>query len=138
MAAFTPRSAKNAKVRINAMVFVAKKWTVTPKVDKIDTTNFESGGYAASTPGITSCEFTIEADYDAANNPYDLPMNVQPAESASDNLILLYLNDTSGPYWQISLANFWEAPMSADVKGALGISLKGEGSGVYLYPSGPA
>jgi hypothetical protein len=138
MAAFTPRSAKNAQVRINGMTFTAKKWTVTPKVDKIDTTNFESGGYAVSTPGITSIEFTIEADYDAANNPYDLPTNVQPAESANDNTVKLFLNTVSGPYWLISSANFWEAPMTADVKGALGISLKGEGSGAYIYPTGTA
>lgn len=143
-APFTPRSAKNAKVRIDTFAFTSKKWTVTPKADKIDTTHFESGGYAASISGIVSIEFSIEADYDAANNPYDLPVGLQPgidetgSEPSPTHLVKLYLNDLTGPYWQITAANVWEAPMTADVKGALGISLKGEGTGTFIFPSGPA
>lgn len=134
--AFTPRSAKNAKVRIGAATFTAKVWNVVNKSDKLDTTNFESGGYETSTFGIESAEVSIEADWDGAANPFDSPPALTPGASVST--VKLYLNDTTGPYWSFPTLNLFEANCTANVRETLKISIKGSGHGTFVRPTGAA
>ena len=56
MAAGTPLSAKNAKVRINGAVLFNTKWTATPESAMLDTSNIGLMGLmipAASPPQTT-------------------------------------------------------------------------------------
>ncbi len=132
----TPRSAKNAKVRFNSIVFNSKKWTVTPKTDKLDTSNSESAGYGDWISGFVYCEFTVEGDADAVLNPYDTAPSPGLQAGAALTNVKLYLNDTTGPYWSFPAAGVLEAPMTGDVKQTLGISVHCEGRGIFVYPTG--
>lgn len=131
-----PLSAKNAKVRIDGAVFTAKSWSVVPKTDKIDTTNFEGGGFAQSIHGIESCEVSVEADWDGDANPFDSPPNVQPNVELVN--VRLFISQTTGPCWVFPLLNVFEAPNSANVREAVKISFKAEGNGTFTYPTGSA
>src|SRR5689334_2659878 len=98
MSVFAPRSAKNAGVRINSNVYTARKWVVTPKVDELDVSNFETGGYGDEIGGLLYAEFTVDADMDGNQNAYDSPISVQPGTVLSN--VFLYLNGpASGPHW---------------------------------------
>lgn len=134
--AFTPRSAKNAKIRMGNTVFVAKKWEVNPKADKIDNTNTEGGGFASSNPGIVEAEVSIEADWDGANNPYDVAVNAQPGQTITN--LKLYINDVTGPFWLFPVFIVYEAPNGAQVRENVHINIKGSGSGTFTYPTGAA
>lgn len=131
---FTPRSAQNAKVRLNnGVVLTAKSWNVVTKADKLDTTNMESAGYAENIPGIQDLEFTIEFALDAAANPYDSPRLLIVTQLQSN--IKLYLNDTSGPYWDLD-GYIYENNCKADVRGLLEGTVRGSATGVYVEPTG--
>lgn len=136
---FTPRSAKNAKVRIGTQILVAKKWTVTPKSDKLDVSNFEGGGFYEFIGGLVQADVEIEFDMDAAavnatGNNYDIP-NIQPGNN-NTAVVKLFLNDTTSPFW--SFPNFFieTMPNTADVKQTQQGRLTGSGSGQFLYPTG--
>lgn len=131
---FTPRSAKNAKVRFGATTLTAKKWTVTPKADKLDVTNFEGTGFYECIGGIKTADVTIEFDLDGAANNYDIA-SIQPGNN-NTSVVKLYLNDTAGPYWQFSNFFIETMPNAADVKTAQTGTLTGCGSGVFIYPTG--
>lgn len=134
--AFAPRSAKNAKVRFGNTTFVSKKWTVTPKADKIDNTNSEGGGFGSSNPGILEADVEIDADWDGNNNPYDLPVGAQPGETIVN--LKLFINDVTGPFWLFPTFNVYECPNDAPVRENVHITIKGSGTGQFFFPTGAA
>jgi len=141
--AFTPFSAKNARVRIGGAVFTAKAWVVTPKTDKIDTTNAEGNGFGDAIGGIIEAEISIDdSDWDGQANPYDNPPNLQPTQVVA---LRLYLNATAaapavnGPFWNFAQALVLEVPTSARVREAVKLpSIKLYGKGQFTYPTGAA
>jgi hypothetical protein len=132
--AFTPRSAKNAKTRINGVVLTTRKWVVTPKTTKIDTSNHEGGGWAENITGLVEMEIQITFHPDATANPYDAPRQLTPGTRLTN--VMLYLNDVTGPFWQIPMANVIEHPMTADVKDALDDTITLAATGSFIYPTG--
>ena len=131
---FKPLSAKNAKVRINGATFTAKKWTVTPKADKIDNTNFEGGGFGSNNPGIVEADIEIDADFDGNANPYDVPIQA----STQLTSVHLFINDITGPFWSFPLLNVYEVPNDAPVRENVHVNIKGSSTGQFIYPTGSA
>lgn len=133
--AFTPFSAKNAKIRIGSSTFTAKVWEVTPKTNPADTTNFEGGGFGDAIGTILEADISIQdADFDADANPYDNPPNLRPVQVVED--LKLYLNDTTSPFWQFLRALVLETPNIARVREAMKLSCKLYGKGSFSFPSG--
>ena len=54
MAAGTPLSAKNCKVRINNTVLYNSKWTATPESAMLDTSNMEGAGFEDQIGGLVN------------------------------------------------------------------------------------
>lgn len=136
MAVFKPLSAKNAKVRIAAATFTAKKWRVIPKSPKADTTSFESGGFGTAIGTIIEADVQItDADWDGNANPFDNPPNLRPGQTVH---LILYLNDLTGPLWDFPNFLVEEAPCDADVRSTLRVSVNGYGNGQFFYPTGNA
>lgn len=141
--AFTPFSAKNARVRIGGAVFTAKAWLVTPKTDKIDTTNFEGGGFGDAIGGIVEAEISIDdSDWDGQANPYDNPPNLRPGQVVP---VQLYVNApgaapaVGGPSWSFAQALVLEVPSQARVRESVKLpSIKLYGKGTFSYPGGAA
>lgn len=132
--AFTPYSAKNAKVRFGAggSTLTVKSWSVNPTNDIIETTNSEGGGYYEGIAGISKLEITIEGDDDATVNLFTAGWTA----GATISSLKLYLSGTSGPYWSISSFLVQSVPQKADVKSSVGNTFTGVGTGSFSYPSG--
>lgn len=79
---------------------------------------------------------SVEADYDCANNPFDTPPTIRPGTTLSS--VKLYLNDTTGPYWDITYLKVLTTPMKANVKEELGFSFTGKAKGSWSFPTGSA
>lgn len=101
-----------------------------------DVTNFEGAGYEDVETGTLGADISITADYDCANNPFDNPPNLQPGQTIST--VKLYLNDTTGPYWDFPSVKVLTAPMSAKVKEMLGIQFTMKNKGTFTAPTGSA
>lgn len=132
--AFTAYSAKNAKIRygVGIATLTAKKWTATPKVDKIDITNFEAAGFFKPLAGIHYLDITIELDIDGQSNPYDAGFS----EGATVASVKLYLNDTTGPYWDVPLFFVESTTSPHDVKQSGQMTITGCASGTFTDPTG--
>jgi hypothetical protein len=130
--AFTPLSAKNAKVRINNVVYTAKRWVVTPVADEIDTSNFEGAGFTDRIAGLSDCEFTVDADWDSAGNNFANPPNIVIGQTLST--VKLFLNDTSSVFWLFPSALITTTPTTAEVRGAIIVSFTAKNKGTFTYP----
>jgi len=130
--AFTPLSAKNAQVRIGTSVLTAKKWSVTPKTDALDITNFEGVGYGDYIGGIIDADISIEFDWDSAADSYANPPNLAP--TAIVGPVKLYVNTTASAFWNFPLALVVEAPQNAEVRGLITGSVTMKSKGTYTAP----
>lgn len=136
----TTFSAKNAVIRVGPVgpyqIMTAKKWVVTPKTDKNDSTNFEGGGFTENgSPGPYSADFTIEFDENAQLNYYDSTLWSPGLHSTS---LRLYLNGTSGPSWYFPSYLIEQGPQTADVRQNMAGTITGCNHGPFYYPTGTA
>jgi hypothetical protein len=134
MAAGTPLSAKNCKVRINSAVLYNAKWTATPETAYLDTSNMEGAGYEDQIGGLSKLDVHIEGWWDAGANPYDGPLDLQDGEVVD---FVLYTNDLGSPNWS-GTALVKGMPMTSDVKDAIKYTLDMKAKGEFLYPEGDA
>jgi len=130
--AFTPLSAKNAQVRFGNYVFTAKKWQVNPKGDALEITNFEGGGFADWIGGVIECDFTIDADWDSASDPFANPPNIVVTSILST--IKLYTNLVGSAFWSFPSALVTDTPFSADVRQTESFSCTCKAKGTFQYP----
>ncbi len=139
--AFNAYSAKNAMVRAGAgpTTLTSKKWTVTPKAEALDTSNFEGAGFEENITGLRGNGFSIELDDNGALNYFDAGFTA----GAFITNLKLYLNSSStgtpnGPYWLFPSAWIESPAMNADVKSTMGLTITGKGSGTFTYPTSTA
>jgi hypothetical protein len=132
MAAGTPLSAKNCKVRINNSVLFNSKWTATPETAMLDTSNMEGAGFEDQIGGLRKLDVHIEGWWDAGANPYDSPLNLVDGEVVS---FQLFTNDIGSPCWQGN-ALVKGMPMTADVKDLVKYTVDMKAKGVFSTPSG--
>ncbi len=139
--AHVPISSKNSRVRINGVTVACKQWTVNVEADELETTNFESGGFHENITGIRKLSFSIELDYNASINLHEAGGGTVLAGSII-NSILLYVNApaavAAGPRWDISYAFIKSVSPRADVKSTYGVTIQGNATGSFGYPSGAA
>jgi hypothetical protein len=132
----TPVSAKNAKIRsgAGATTITAKKWTVRMEADELDTSNFEGAGFKDRITGLIGCDVTVELDLDAAVNYFEATPGWVPGTTVAT--LKLYLNDTSGSFWDFPSVRFISCDVSADVKGLLTASYSFKTKGTFTDPTG--
>lgn len=134
MAAGTPLSAKNCKVRINNAVLYNAKWTATPESAYLDTSNMEGGGFEDQIAGLRKLDVHLEGWWDAGANPYDSPLNLLDGQVVS---FVLYTSDTGSPAWS-GTALVKGMPMTADVKDAIRYTIDMKAKGSFNTPTGNA
>lgn len=148
---FTPLSAKFAQVRFNAgsgpgTTITAKKWTVTPTADILDVTNFEGAvaavvpnpnvngaGFADYISGILQCEFSIEGDWDSANDIFGVPLGPFVIGQYITG-VKLYTNLVGSSFWLFNAAVISETPWTAAVRETITFSITCKGKGAFTYP----
>jgi hypothetical protein len=134
MAAGTPLSAKNCKVRINGAVLYNSKWQATPETALLDTSNMEGAGLEDCIAGLRKLDIHIEGWWDAGANPYDAPLSLQDGQIVS---FVLYTNDIGSPNWS-GTGLVKGMPMTADVKDLIKFTLELKAKGSFNTPSGDA
>jgi hypothetical protein len=130
--AFTPLSAKNAKVRVGNYVLTARVWNVKPHGDAEETSNFEGGGFGDFTGCLAYCDFNVDGHWDSASDPFANPPNI--VVTAVISTVKLYTNDIGSPFWSFPSALVVDTPMDADVKTVLSISIACKAKGSFVYP----
>lgn len=114
--AFTPFSAKNAAVRVNAFALVCKKWSVEMDADELECSNFEGGGYSDTITGLKRARITIELDIDQQGATYNPWTGTALLVPGNDNALKLYVGTTAGPYWDFPVARCLKNSNPSDVK----------------------
>lgn len=132
---FAAYHAKNAAVRVGATVVTAKKWTVSPESEELDTTNFEGIGFYECIGGTKKCNVTIELDDNGAANIFDGGGGGLTA-GATLSTVKLYLNGTSSPFWLFPSLFIKSPSMDADVKSQMRDTIQAVGTGTFTYPTG--
>ena len=119
-------SGKNGKVRLNGGTLKVTEWSATPKTQKLDQTNSESGGYGEYLGGILDCDpITIRGNFEVGTTP----LTTYPPGAAIANTVL-YINDTSGP--NIACTLFVESfRYTAPTRGLVTIEITGNSTGTF-------
>lgn len=131
---FTPRSGKNAVVRIGTTVVTCHDWSVDYSADELPVDNFEDGGFGRTTTGLLRAKITLEMDADSAANPYDSPIALNPGTVVTN--LKCYLNGTSNAFWLFPTAVVLTAPQKAGVKGTISNTFTLASQGVFSQPGG--
>jgi hypothetical protein len=129
MAAF---SAKNARVKINGTFYKAMKWAVKVKVDEVDISNFETGGYADYTSGLLEAEISVEGFYDSGNPPYP---NLTPGSILSNVLLYVDFVNIPGSFWSFPSVLVFDTDNDAEARGTVKFSFRGKNKGTFSFPS---
>lgn len=134
MAAGTPYSSKNAKIRINNGTHYAMAWEASPETNPDDTTDFEAGGYATQVMCIHKCAFTMEGWFDGGANPFDFSYPLKAGQRLIG--VLLYAYNTGGPYWSFPYADVLNVRFNARVDQKLNLTVSCTNWGAFAYPTG--
>lgn len=126
-----PLSAKNAVVRVNGSVVACKEWNVEPKVDALETTNFEGSGYGDYIAGIIDADITLTFDMDSAAFQTGNPPNL--AAGATITNLLLYTNGVGSAKWTFPSALVVTSPMNAAVRDLLKGTATLKGKGIFSF-----
>lgn len=135
MAAGTPLSGKNAKVRVGSTnVLYAVEWRVRPMADKLDFSNFEGGGFRDFIAGLVQITLSLSGWTDVGANIYEGNLDLVAGGTLSN--VLLYWSGTTGPNWSLPSAFIESMEETARVEDLVRYSGEISGKGTFSYPTG--
>lgn len=122
------------RVKATGVNLKLNKWSVTPRSEDIDTTNFESGGYEEGIGGVVGADVTFEGLWDAGQNPYDNPPLLVPGTIITN--VYLYINKNETQFFLFPSLRIIQAPVNVDVPGKSTYSITAKSDGSFTFPSG--
>ncbi len=129
------RSGKGGRANIEGGDLRMSQWDCSEKAEKLDTTNFESGGKTQATFGPTTLEWSLRGPWDASTNADDDP----PGLYVRDDLgqATLYTSVSDNVFYSIPQSLVLSSACSAEVKGLVNFncSCESNGSG-WATPTG--
>lgn len=128
------RAAKGSRIKANGATLNFGEWDTDDKADKLDGTNFESGGQGQGTTGIETVEYNAGGLWDAGKNAYDSPPGIYPQDSFAN--LYFYENVTDNVFWLFPLALILSAKNGASVREMVKFSWSGESNGPFTRPTG--
>ena len=127
-------SAKNAKVRTaGSTVLEAVEWSVADEIGEIDDTSFEDGGYGSRIGGVRDATVSIKGMWNATANQHTTPLNIYSGAILSTTK--LYLNDTTGKYWDFPLLVILSVNEVAAVRDGIRYDFTAKNDGAYTPPT---
>ena len=127
-------SAKNAKIRTGtATVLEAAEWSVNDTITEIDDTSFEDGGYGSRIGGVKDLEVSVKAFWNPTSNQHTSPLNIY--SGALLTTTKLYLNDTTGKFWDCPLLLILTVNETAVVRQGISYDFTAKNDGVYTPPT---
>lgn len=142
MAGATPWVGFNKKVRINSVVYTARRVSVRESAGDLEMSNTEGVGpqgvsgtpqYETRTPGLIVAEVSVtNATFDTQENPFAAPRNV--AAGAFLTNVFIYLNGLSGVNWGFTSLLILSVTDESDVPGLMPIGWTAKSNGSYSRP----
>lgn len=127
-------SGKNARVRIGGATFLcAVKWSVSAKVDELDTTCFENSGFATYIGGIHEADVSIEGNWE--NNIHANPPNIGPNATLALELFIDATN-LAGVKFTFPALLVTNCTVDVEVRGIVKYTITGKTVGSYSFPGG--
>lgn len=130
-------SGRNARVTIGGAAFKCKKWVIETRIDELDITNFESGGYGEFTGGVTDADITLELDLDIGASTTSLNAAIPGGFYA----LLCYTNSAAAPTgpnglkWSFPTALCTGGGSTAGVRETISATVKFKSSGTFTLPA---
>ena len=131
---FTPRSAKNAKVRMNGSTLYHAGWNVSVEGDVIDTSHSEAAGARSQIIGFTGLSGNVKGLLDASANIHDSGLNVVVGAVITN--LYLYMNGTTSPSWAMTSATITKVNEVAEMHDGLKYDFDFMSQEGFSYPSG--
>lgn len=123
------------KATINGNEVPITLWNVNPGVRVAQTDNSMSGGFMLrESSGGKTASFTITIDYDFDANPFATPYGLVIGAKITN--VKLYLNDTTGVFWNFPSAVVTTTPQQAQHSGTdmIGVQINCDSDGTFSYP----
>jgi len=127
------RSGKTGTATINGTELAVTDWSVTPGVEIVRFRNSRTGTYDQKEGTFRDASGTISFDYDFDQSPWGAPLSLEEGDTVTN--VRLYLNGTSGPYWEFPSAVITGTPQSLSTAGKITTSINFENSGVFTRPA---
>lgn len=129
----TPIAGFNSRVQIGGVNFNVDKWSVTPQIGDIPSTNFESGGYEEGITGNSVAEIEFSGFYDEGNPPFTtggLTAGVKTTE------LRIYVKKTTNSYFRFPEWRLLSAPTNSDADNKrVEFSIRARSNGIWYYPA---
>lgn len=127
-------SAKNAQIRTaGSTVLEAAEWSVNDNADEIDDTSFEDGGYGSLETGIKQATVNIKGFWNPTSNQHTTPLNIFSGSTLTTSK--LYLNSTTGKYWDFPILKILTVNSVAAVRGGIQYDFTAKSDGAYTPPA---
>lgn len=107
-------------------------WSVSPTADMVKFMNSKSGGYVLREATFKDCTVSFEIDYDFDANPFAAPTNITVGVELTN--VRLYLNGTSGSYWNFPKLKVIGTPQQLQVTGKITTKVNCAINGTFAYP----
>jgi hypothetical protein len=130
----------NGMVKLNGLELCATKWSVSTKVDEIDTTSFCDNGFVSWLGAAADADITIEGILgDAANeDPFEVlnARDLGDLKVGSTVVIEIYPNETAAPAqaWLFPSGLLTSWAMEGAPRDAVRYTLTAKGNGVWDEP----
>ncbi len=109
---------KGSRAQVEATNLRKTDWNVDYKTDKIDTSNFEGGGFDQSIVGLYGADWGISGLWDASGSQQlSDPPGLYPRYDLGD--VKLYLNVTAALFWEFTQNTVTSAKNSTQVRDAV-------------------
>lgn len=127
-------SAKNAKIRTgSATVLEAVEWSVADEIGEIDDTSFEDGGYGSRVGGIRDITVSVKGLWNVTANQHATPLSIYSGTVLTTTK--LYLNDTTGKYWDCPTLLILTVNEVAAVRDGIRYDFTAKNVGAYTPPT---
>lgn len=128
------RSGKGGRITVGATNVTLAEWSLTRKGEDIDTVSFESLGEDQGTIGVTSTDYSVKGDWDAAQNRWESPPGFYPRDDLAS--VKLYENVTDNIFHSITQSRVLSAENGAQVRGKVTFSASCKSNGGVTLATG--
>ncbi len=125
-------SGKNARVTVGVTDLCMVKWTINGKVDELDVTCFESGGYAEYQGGFQEADINFEGFWELDDHAN--PPNIMPNTFNALTIFMDRINAGAGVSFFTSDFFISTVTVDAEARGMVKITVSGKASGQFNYP----
>ena len=109
----------------------ANRWSTTLHADELDTSNFESNGKKSWLIGLQGLDWTIGANWDAAQPPFTDPPGLYMRDDGT--AMNLYTKVSTNKYWNMPHWMCSNAQMEETVSGLVTFTASGRAQEDFSY-----